>query len=313
MNEITKLKQSFKKKEIDKSTFVKQMHLLHRRLFEYAEILKDTDILKIEIVDGQVFMQSKTAGIKLICDDQDERTAPIEILNFDSYEKEEIIMMSSLIYQMGSRQSLIFFDVGTNIGWYSIFFAKNFPQLKVFSFEPIPKTFNYLIKNITLNDLNDKIKAYNFGFSDKNEELIFYYYPEGSVNASAVNLSGLQNVEQLKCQVKKMDDFSSINNIYPDFIKCDVEGAEFFVFKGGLDTLQKSYPVVFSEMLRKWSAKFNYHPNEIIKLFCQIGYECFIVKENKLIKILLVDEETVETNFFFLHVEKHADLIKKFL
>ena len=28
-------------------------------------------------------------------------------------------------------------------------------------------------------------------------------------------------------------------------------------------------------MLRKWSKKFNYHPDEIILLFKKFGYECF--------------------------------------
>jgi hypothetical protein len=65
-------------------------------------------------------------------------------------------------------------------------------------------------------------------------------------------------------------------------------------------------------MLRKWSAKFNYHPNEIISLLGEFGYLCFAVNKERLIEIPLMDENTIETNFFFLHSEKHADKIKFF-
>ncbi len=94
-----------------------------------------------------------------------------------------------------------------------------------------------------------------------------------------------------------------------DFIKCDVEGSELFVYQGGLETLKKYKPVVFSEMLRKWSAKFGYHPNDIIALFKNIGYQCYVITvDNYLKEITEVTEETVETNYFFLHGEKHGKI-----
>ncbi len=85
-----------------------------------------------------------------------------------------------------------------------------------------------------------------------------------------------------------------------DFIKCDVEGAELLTFQGGLKTITKYKPIVFTEMLRKWSAKFNYHPNEIIELFKDIGYGCYFVVNDKLHEIKMMTDETIETNFFFL-------------
>ena len=96
-----------------------------------------------------------------------------------------------------------------------------------------------------------------------------------------------------------------------DFIKCDVEGAELLVFKGGLNTIKRDKPIIFSEILRKWSAMFNYDPNEIFDLFKSEGYLAFTVNTNVLLPFCRMDESTVETNFFFLHAEKHRDLILK--
>lgn len=64
-------------------------------------------------------------------------------------------------------------------------------------------------------------------------------------------------------------------------------------------------------MLRKWSNKFGYHPNDIINLFTKIGYQCYVINDKKLKLFTKVDENTIETNYFFLHKQKHLDIIRK--
>jgi hypothetical protein len=100
------------------------------------------------------------------------------------------------------------------------------------------------------------------------------------------------------------------NKLQVDFIKCDVEGAELFVFQGAIETLRDQKPVIFTEMLRKWAAKFNYHPNQIISLFTELGYQCYFSQENLLRKFSLMNDETEQTNFFFIHPERHKSLIQ---
>ena len=65
-------------------------------------------------------------------------------------------------------------------------------------------------------------------------------------------------------------------------------------------------------MLRKWAAKFDYHPNDIINYFIQFGYNCFTANEGKLKIVDKVDDQTIETNFFFLHESKHSNVINEF-
>ena len=181
----------------------------------------------------------------------------------------------------------------------------------VHSFEPIPKTYQSLTTNIDLNSLSN-ISTHNFGFSDKGGEFDFYYYPEGSGNASSANVTGRSDTEVVKCKVKTLDEYVNESNEQIDFIKCDVEGAELLVFKGGMDAIKNSKPIVFSEILRKWSEKFNYNPNEIFELFHKLGYLSFTVNGGFLERFYKMDESTQETNFFFLHQKKHGDLIDKF-
>jgi FkbM family methyltransferase len=310
MNSINKTIELYKKGVIDKSIFIKDMYAAHHsKLYEYAEYLHKTDIERITIENNRVITTSRKHGIKIDCNSEDYRIAPIEVLNFFDYEKDESDMIESLICFGSEKKN--FFDIGANIGWYSIMVAKSNRNILVHSFEPIPKTYQSLVKNVDLNSLPN-ISTHNFGFSGKSGEFDFYYYPEGSGNASSANVTGRSDTEVVKCKVKTLDEHVNENNVRIDFIKCDVEGAELLVFKGGIDAIKNSKPIVFSEILRKWSEKFNYNPNEIFELFHKLGYLSFTVNGGFLESFYKMDESTQETNFFFLHQEKHSDLIDKF-
>jgi FkbM family methyltransferase len=292
---------------IDKPSFIKIMFEEHHAsLFNYAKYITQTNIKKIEIQDGYVIMTSRDRGVRILCTPGDFRIAPIEILNFFDYEKESSDMIENLV-----SDGDIFFDIGANIGWYSINIAVSRSATKVCCFEPIPKTYKSLIVNIELNAVTNVV-AHNFGLSSQAGEFPFYYYPEGSGNASSVNLTNRTDVECVHCKVLTLDGFTTDTGTHVDFIKCDVEGAELLVFQGGIETIKRDKPIVFSEILRKWSTKFNYDPNDIFELFKIHGYQAFTVKANYLIKFSKMDESTLETNFFFLHTDKHAGLIKRF-
>jgi FkbM family methyltransferase len=303
---MKQLKEDFFAGGIAKTDYIPGMNAFHRSLFEYAEFIKDTDVKSIEITDGKVVMTSRSGGVKFVCDPTDQRMAPIEILNFNEYEKEDCDMIFRVI-----KDGFTVFDIGGNFGWYSLHIAKR-RQAKIYTFEPIPKTHAYLKENIAINGI-DSIELFNFGFSDREQDLNFYYYPEGSGNASSENLSGSDKVETVTCHVKKLDDFVAKCGCSIDFIKCDVEGAELLVFKGGLETIRRDRPIVFAELLRKWAVKFGYHPNEVLELFRGLGYRCFTVSGAKLVEFGVVDDQTRETNFFFLHPEKHAETIDSLL
>jgi FkbM family methyltransferase len=296
-------KAAFKAGTITKQKYIDWMHQMHAQLFDHAAFLKGTEIGRIEIIDGRVIMEMRKTGIKILCDKDDKRIAPIEILNFGDYESAD----SELLFRL-LEDRLTILDVGANIGWYSLNFAKAFPNSTIHAFEPIPATFAYLLANIALNQTT-QIHPHNFGFSDHEGELVFYFDPAGSGGASAMDLQGTGTAQKVACQIKCLDRFMADSGVRVDFIKCDVEGAELFMLKGGAETLKKFKPMVFAEMLRKWAAKFNYHPNQIIEFMAGIGYGCFVGRQGKLAEIKTVTETTTETNFFFLHGTAHVSKI----
>ncbi len=308
MKKINDTITAYDKGVISKPDFIKEMHEMHHtKLFEYARHLPKTNIKKIEIEDDQVIMTSRDLGVRMLCNSKDHRLSPIEVLNFLEYEKNDSKMIDNLV-----DNGAIFFDIGANLGWYSISIGLSHHNVQIHCFEPIPQTYAFLQQNLKLNAVPNFV-ANNFGFSNFSGELDFYFYEEGMGNASSANLSNRDDVHTLKCKVQTLDEYISLKNTSVDFIKCDVEGAELLVFQGGLQTIARYKPIVFSEILRKWSSKFNYNPNQIFDYFKSQNYRAFITNGEKLKEFFVMDESTIETNFFFLHNEKHSKQIQRWL
>jgi FkbM family methyltransferase len=302
---IINYRQKYIDKFISKVDYIEMMYQYHAHLFEYCKFIKDTEVAEI-IINNDFLVVKLKNGVKFICNTPDKREAPFEILNFSFYEKNDSNMVFNLI-----EPNMIFFDIGANVGWYALNIAKRYESISIYAFEPISTTFNCLKNNVVYNKFKN-IFAYNIGFSNEHKKLDFYFDPISSVSASLENLTEKHTTKKMLSNLHKIDDFFINERIsHLDFIKCDVEGAELLVFQGAIKTLEKYKPIIFSELLRKWSRKFGYHPNEVIQLLVQLGYRSFYVENSRLIEITSIDEVTVQTNFLFLHSKKHLLHINK--
>jgi amino acid adenylation domain-containing protein/FkbM family methyltransferase len=71
------------------------------------------------------------------------------------------------------------FDVGANIGMFTLFVAQHCPGARVYAFEPIQPIFDTLRLNLKLYDADARV--YPVGFSDAEREATFTYYPHYSM------------------------------------------------------------------------------------------------------------------------------------
>ncbi len=236
-------------------------------------------------------------------------------------EGEEIDFMSRFI-----PAGATIFDIGANVGRVSLGLAKAHEDSMIYAFEPVEETFHGLEKNLRLNGEAEHVKACHMGFYSECGNLKFfvpaaneaaslrpitdtYYFKEGDQGQGERK----ERLEEIVCPVDTLDNFVETNSITRlDFIKCDTEGAEKMVFSGGTHVFLELRPVVYTEMLRKHAARFDYHPNEIIEMFEGWGYSCYTSVTERLIPFKKMDEATKETNFFFLHDEKHRELLEKY-
>jgi FkbM family methyltransferase len=77
------------------------------------------------------------------------------------------------------REDAVVFDVGANIGMFSLFVGARCPSAQVYAFEPIPEVFAKLQQNIA--DRGLAVRPFNYGLSDHDQEISFYYYPDISI------------------------------------------------------------------------------------------------------------------------------------
>lgn len=168
-----------------------------------------------------------------------------------SYESEQVKIFESEI-----KNGDIFFDIGANVGFYSLLAAEFIgPFGKVFSFEPLPENFNYLKKHIEINGYKN-IFPFLAAISDKSGFAFF----GGIINRSQGKLT---ESGEFKVEAISIDDWINLKKLpNPNVFKIDVEGAEFLVLKGMEKTLKNVHPKIF----------LSTHSLEIHKKCCDFLY-----------------------------------------
>ena len=303
---IRELREKYLLAELDKREFIERAGETHAVLFSYAELLSCSDVREIRIGADGVLFQVGSDGLLFSCPKSETRVAPLEALNFGFYEPAETKLMLDLI---GDKS--VVFDVGANIGWFALIFAKRIPGCEGHAFEPVPVFHEHLNLNIARNALQSNVLAYSTGFSDARQSVTMYFDPGNGTNASLLNVSQSSTVDTVAAEMYAMDDWCAERDVWPDVIKCDVEGAELLVLRGAAEVLDRNKPLIFLEMLRKWSKPFGYHPNDIISFLDERGYTCYAVTGEGLKVCQFVDESTLETNYLFLNRSNHSELFKR--
>lgn len=292
---------AFRSGALAKQDFIAAMHALHERLFEYPDLLANGSIARIEIDAAGVDFVDRS-GIRFRINPDDRREPPLDALNFGTFEGADEAMLERLI-----GPSDVVFDVGGNIGWYSLRWAKSRPSCSIHSFEPAPATAKRLRTNLTRNNITNVV-VHEFGLSDRNGAQTFFVDPSLPSGAAAVDHTKSPAVVQLTVPVRKLDDVVRELGVSPNVVKIDVEGAELFVLRGAGECLAHAKPVVFCEILRRWTRSFGYEANDILALLGTAGYDCFEVAGERLQPFMKMEESTTATNFVFLHESAHSDL-----
>ena len=116
-------------------------------------------------------------------------------------------------------------DVGANIGAASVFFALNYPEASIFSFEPVIKNYK-LAKENTQHFKN--IKIFNFGAYDENKRANIYLNQRNSGSHSIIrNWRGSDDKKSEKIRLINLGEFlPSLKVSIVDVLKIDTEGCE---------------------------------------------------------------------------------------
>jgi FkbM family methyltransferase len=151
-----------------------------------------------------------------------------------------------IIEHFTPKQGDVVIDIGAHIGLYTIIGSKRVgTNGKVVAIEADPSNFEMLNRNIKLNQLTNVIPL-NYAVYSK-ETKIKLYLPSGESGFTKYNtiVSNWANTEDkfVEVNANTLDYLLQINQIREEevnWIKIDVEGAEFEVLKGAQNVLSKS-------------------------------------------------------------------------
>ena len=192
----------------------------------------------------------------------------------------------------GGDKKIIFWDIGGNIGLYSIYAAVKYGNIDVTTFEPSTNNLQTLSRNISINNLNEKIKICQFPLTNKNNS--FLIMKESSLEeGGALNVFG-ENFDYEGNKFTEKNSYkiygTSINYLLdnkileiPDYIKIDVDGIEHLILLGADKHLQNS---------------------KIKSLSIEINEE-FMEQHNKILNIMK------KNNFKILHKKHNNELFNK--
>ena len=178
-------------------------------------------------------------------------------------------------------QSPIIFDVGANIGTFTTWMSRAFPNGKIFSFEPQRSVFQILCGNVAINNLYN-VYAHQCAIGDQNSIIEVdepnYFGNEDYGTFSLVD-KVIKNVtsEKLIVEVKTIDwimDLYSIPRV--DLIKIDVEGMDLSVLEGARQMIERFHPCIFIE-------HFDYRVSilkELESFLDQYEYKYTIIENN---------------------------------
>jgi FkbM family methyltransferase len=148
-----------------------------------------------------------------------------ELLVDGIYEKNTIEFMVNNIPERG-----VLLDIGSNIGSICLPVTKLRKDITVLCIEASKPIYECLCKNIDFNGLRN-VEAFHFALSDQNSKNISFYSPlekfgKGSLAPTFTSIAEYINTKTLDGFLDELQ-LSTV-----DFIKMDVEGFEYSVFKG---------------------------------------------------------------------------------
>jgi FkbM family methyltransferase len=137
----------------------------------------------------------------------------------------EIFITKDYFFQSDTKTPKII-DCGANIGMSILYFKFIYPDCSIVAFEPNPRAFYLLKKNIEQNKLKN-VELHNLALSDKMGEIDFYSGEDNEILlASTTKERG--GKKSVKIRTQKISNYL---NDTVDLIKIDIEGSENQVLK----------------------------------------------------------------------------------
>tara|TARA_B100000989_G_C19457236_1_gene434607 strand:- start:62 stop:934 length:873 start_codon:yes stop_codon:yes gene_type:complete len=163
-------------------------------------------------------------------------------------QKEKLV--EKFILEIPDDENTIFWDIGANLGVFSIFCASHKAKTKVVAFECSPSAVLAISKNISLNNFENRISIFQLGLSNRKNRFLMLKEENDSLGDQFNSLGKNFDFENQKINTPKHKYKIYSNSVYdilqnnvlevPNYIKLDVGSFELEVLEGFGNFLKNS-------------------------------------------------------------------------
>jgi len=191
------------------------------------------------------------------------------------YERET----QAIFLKMIARGSVVY-DLGAHRGFFSLLAAKIVgPQGRVLAFEPSSRNEHILRAQAALNGFV-QIASYPFAIGAARGTVDFSDLEDDMANTLVTSSPRFARSRSVrKVEARRLDDLLGGEMPAPQFIKMDIEGAEFDALSGARECLARHRPVLYVSMHE------NHLPGverKCLDLLAQLDYDVALVQVNEL-------------------------------
>lgn len=164
-------------------------------------------------------------------------------------------------------------DIGAHIGRYTITSSKRVgPTGKVIAIEAAPDNFDMLNRNVQLNRLDNVVLLNCAAYSTQTTLKLYEPSADGSIYNTIMPCRAGHNGNYVKVNASTLDSILDANGLRKvDWIKIDVEGAEFEVLKGSVNTLANNKDLAL--LIEVHDILDNNHYSNIANFLDSYGYK----------------------------------------
>lgn len=192
-------------------------------------------------------------------------------------------------------------DVGAGMGFYTLIIAEKIgPNGRIYAFEPDPKNFNELKKNVAKSGYQNIILE-NKAVSERSGKIKLFVseYFKGDHRTYGIPNDQLQSVD---VETVSLDDYFKNYSGRMNFIKIDVNGFEASVFRGMKNLLARMKDVkILTEFYPVGLSRCSTDPREYLSFFKANNFTVFhlnddagrveLAEENRLLREYTVEKE----------------------
>ncbi|HLN29809.1 MAG TPA: FkbM family methyltransferase [Gemmataceae bacterium] len=181
-------------------------------------------------------------------------------------------------------------DIGANIGYYTLLMAKLVgPTGFVYAFEPREDFCDYIRRSVSENEFDPYCSIHCCALADFEGTVQFRIHPKRGLDPSDPNyystcyLAGSESDKDPEAFIDvKVEILDKILAANPErrvaFIKIDVEGAEYLVFRGAEELLRRDRPVILSEIFGPQLENVSkVNTLTYVKFLESFGYKCHTI------------------------------------